>query len=1552
MNIVPARGAPEGGAPELLSLVRMGLVLAVGLLAWDIALTSFAAPGVGAPPLSQLAVDAVAFFVLAIPACAAGAWLSRRLGLVGQTGAGRLGAAAMVAVALTVVLLVGVAVRDLAVQSRGAAGSVIGNRFLCSTAVSDPEDAASAAVTPAARLRSALAGGLPLTIPALPLSLLALCLIQRRRARPVTSDRRFLLVVASGAVLVTCGTVESDEVVGTEVAESAAPVVAGCPAGSPMRTYAVSAIKIAMPLNRFGDHDPEAFMFALDSAIPAIRAQEVAALPGRVSTGLRKDPIQPLVLRANLGDCLVVNFTNRLGGTRPAAFHVDGLAYTAASEGGAVGNNPNSFAAPGQTVTYTLAVPANVASERAYYIHDAGAARDRISHGLFGAVVAEPAGSTYLDPETGAPLQGSNWEAIIAPPAAAGPSFREFVLLYHEIGDEDFTDIQDARGDDLPRTGDEPPTYRPGARAINYRSEPFFTRFQLAVDESQAYGSYFFGDPATPIPRSYLGEPTKTRLLHGGSEVFHVHHLHGGADRWRMNAKAGSPNFFATGLTKAPAQDTSSVHLDSQSMGPGSSFTLEHQCGAGGCQQAAGDFLFHCHIQHHYLSGMWAFWRVFDTMQPDLATIPGRTPPPTAVSSDELVGRVVEGKTLVRQADFVNPTTQIALEAFIEAQLPPPGVPFNDQDATVWNWTKVTQNGNPRYLGEPETALVWANYASPTPGQRPVIRFNPQNGRYAWPLFRPHLGQRPPFPGNGHTGSPWLGENGSTSRPDGLCPDTTVVPGPTRQNRVYPISAIATPIPITKKRVADDGLLFVLNEDKAAVLAGQKPKEPLVVRSNVGDCVDVVFTNEIPDSAVNGDEVQFKTPFSKANMHTHFVQFDPQASDGVISGMSYEQSVRPYATENRRLTAGAAAGASAITVTNTAGLRQGIWLGVGLGQGVCTAPGSTVLRACTEVRRIVTIAGNVLTLDQPLAFPHASGQAVGVEFKRYQWYSDVDSGTVFWHDHITLGGWPRGLFGAHVIEPKGSTYNSPVTGDPVRSGTIVDVRTPANATIGASQVGSFREVFLAITDRDKTREGYINLRAEPFDDRDDKFVFSSVRNGDPFTPLPRAYVGDPVVIRGLGVVEHVGALRLTGNRFRLDRWNPQADLQDTAILGISERFDLVLDGGAGRAGDYLYYSAVGRQFTEGAWGLVRVHDTQRLDLKPLPGRPLMPTGAGFPQQRFTNSPPAKATSPGNPCPTGAVVRHHDVRIVNTNIRLEANKQVSGVAYVLDGGSSPASVTEPLVLRVAAGECLEVQLRNNLSDRAGFNLALLPFDPQGSYGAAIGYNPDSSVGQNETRLYRFYADRELGTAVLLNLATPRTLPKGAYGAVIAEPAGATYTHPVLGTPLSAGIYAEVSAPSGAFRELALLFQDDDPRIGLDHMPYPVDVEGLNAISYSASPLALRGLNVDRSRVFDSSLFGDPKLLARVPAGKAMRLRVAQPWGEQGHVFSLGGHAWPLEPNVPGADRIYARNLLPGVAFEAVLVGGAGGRLDSPGDHLISDHRQPFTEGGLWGILRVE
>jgi len=80
-----------------------------------------------------------------------------------------------------------------------------------------------------------------------------------------------------------------------------------CSAAARTISYTVLAINVDITINRFGDHDPSGMMYVLEENLDAVRAQETSPLP-RVSTGLGDDPIQPLVIRANLGDCVKVIF--------------------------------------------------------------------------------------------------------------------------------------------------------------------------------------------------------------------------------------------------------------------------------------------------------------------------------------------------------------------------------------------------------------------------------------------------------------------------------------------------------------------------------------------------------------------------------------------------------------------------------------------------------------------------------------------------------------------------------------------------------------------------------------------------------------------------------------------------------------------------------------------------------------------------------------------------------------------------------------------------------------------------------------------------------------------------------------------------------------------------------------------------------------------------------------------------------------------------------------------------------------------------------------------
>ena len=372
------------------------------------------------------------------------------------------------------------------------------------------------------------------------------------------------------------------------------------------------------------------------------------------------------MIRANQGDCVEIAYTNNATGGS-FGIHVDGLAFDIASSGDQVGMNASYGTGPrAASTTYHYYIPKTRTSRARTTCAPARATALAVAHGLFGALVVEPKGSTYLKPRDGTPL-ASGWEAMIQP-AQPGARRSASTRCCSTRSATSSTGVApyDKNGVPLPTIDKHTGAYRPGSRAINYRSEPFMHRLDKNADESQSYGTYTFGDPATPIARAYLGDPTKFRIVHAGSEMFHVFHMHGGGIRWRFNPVADQTFDYAeTGLDKSPkAQLSPSTRLDSQATGPGEAYNLEIEGGAGGVQQAAGEFLFHCHIASHYVSGMWAFWRVYDTNQPGFAALPDRTAPADAVDSSGLIGRTMPDGTTITAAN---------LDAWIRPQLPAAG---------------------------------------------------------------------------------------------------------------------------------------------------------------------------------------------------------------------------------------------------------------------------------------------------------------------------------------------------------------------------------------------------------------------------------------------------------------------------------------------------------------------------------------------------------------------------------------------------------------------------------------------------------------------------------------------------------------------------------------------------------------------------------------------------------------------------------------------------------------------------------------------------------------
>ena len=106
-----------------------------------------------------------------------------------------------------------------------------------------------------------------------------------------------------------------------------------------------------------------------------------------------------------------------------------------------------------------------------------------------------------------------------------------------------------------------------------------------------------FPDDPSNVYHSYMNDHVKFRVSHAGAGITHVHHQH--AHQWLH-----SPN------------SDKGHYLDSQTINPGSSYTLEMVFGgSGNLNKTVGDQIFHCHFYPHFAQGMWSMWRVHDVLE-------------------------------------------------------------------------------------------------------------------------------------------------------------------------------------------------------------------------------------------------------------------------------------------------------------------------------------------------------------------------------------------------------------------------------------------------------------------------------------------------------------------------------------------------------------------------------------------------------------------------------------------------------------------------------------------------------------------------------------------------------------------------------------------------------------------------------------------------------------------------------------------------------------------------------------------------------------------------
>lgn len=213
--------------------------------------------------------------------------------------------------------------------------------------------------------------------------------------------------------------------------------------------------------------------------------------------------MEPLVIRANAGDCVEVRLTNLLPEylkespfqlktlTDIAGFHIHLVKFDTIVADGAA-NGWNNIAGARKYETLIERFFANTELNTVFF-HDHLFANSHQQHGVFGALIVEEAGATFHDIRTGKELK-SGTRAVIK--RRDGSSFREFALFVH-----DFALLFDKNGKPLnppavPGSHDDP-----GVMGINYRSEPMRERLKSNKD------------PAPPAFKAYMGERVIFRTM-------------------------------------------------------------------------------------------------------------------------------------------------------------------------------------------------------------------------------------------------------------------------------------------------------------------------------------------------------------------------------------------------------------------------------------------------------------------------------------------------------------------------------------------------------------------------------------------------------------------------------------------------------------------------------------------------------------------------------------------------------------------------------------------------------------------------------------------------------------------------------------------------------------------------------------------------------------------------------------------------------------------------------------------------------------------------------
>lgn len=727
-----------------------------------------------------------------------------------------------------------------------------------------------------------------------------------------------------------------------------------------------------------------------------------------------------------------------------------------------------------------------------------------------------------------------------------------------------------------------------------------------------------------------------------------------------------------------------------------------------------------------------------------------------------------------------------------------------------------------------------------------------------------------------------------------------------------------------------EGRLFVLAEDEEDVLAGRKKPEPLFIRANVGECVDITFTNKLPETlGPSAFQVLTKTPF--CGIHIHFVKFDPMASDGANTGWNYFSGVERNKTMRYR------------------------WY------------------VDTELKTVFFHDHmHALQHQHHGLFGGLIAEPCGSKFQDPKTGNPIKAGSQTIIENPFIPDFREFCLAVHDFAPLFTADGRPLNPPPV-PGTFPDQGVMAfNYTNEPFQIrgGEPAYVFSSYVHGDPATPLLSTYIGDPVRIR---LIQGAHEESHAFNLHRQKWLSEPHDLDSpLTQARHIGISEAFNLEFAVEGEGPR----DFDMLYYSGGIDDLW------LGTWGIMRAFGQRVPE----LVPLADRPKPPKRTIP----RPTPTGAPPPRAAD--PGSPSPPGASVKRFDIVALGTNINYNAHGDHDPFGLIFARAEEADEIMSGAKNPEPLIIRANAGDCVEVTLTNRLpeampshqhpavpvevpwpySNRVSMHAQLVKYDVLGSDGATIGFNPDQTIGPGESITYRWFVESPGLEINLTDYADIRNhRHHGLFGALVTEPRGSSCRHPRTGKRQVHGAQLDILNPFlPAVREMVLIMHDGVFLLNAEGKVIPeafviapinpedLDPEdqGMKAFNYRSEPFENRLRAVPQvHKVFSSLFHGDPATpVFEAIIGDPVTIRLLMPSDKpRAHSLVIDGHTYLQQPEDLFSQAIALRGAVTvGEGLSAKIAGGIS-PMGTPGDFMYRSGLIRWdVELGMWGLLRVE